>query len=244
MASYFLALATYLYNDITDYQTDVVNNRNTIYSLENTRQKITKYYTIVFFLVSTLLAFSINLPTGIASLVFSSLAILYSHPRIHLKNMFGIKTAVTGAGAFIASMMGCLSSGGFSYLGLMASLIAFFFYFILGPLGDIDDLKGDKEAGRRTFPIVLGIKKSFFVMTAATFVISSIFLISNAFLGINMIGLGLGVFVSIFMLIKIFRISKNYSTKLELNKCRRSIRYCIFACQISLLLGSLSVVMI
>jgi geranylgeranylglycerol-phosphate geranylgeranyltransferase len=237
ISTYFLALATYLYNDITDYQTDIINNRNSIHNLENVKQRITRYYTITFFSISTILAFSINLPTGIASLAFSGLAILYSHPKTKLKNMFVIKTTVTGAGAFIASMMGCLSSGGFSYLGVLASLIAFFFYFILGPLGDIGDLKGDKEAGRRTFPIVIGISKSFLIMGIATFVISSIFLVSNVFFGISFIGAVVGISVTAFMLVKIFQASKKHFDKLELNKCRRSIRYCIFACQLSMLLG-------
>ncbi len=241
VSSYLLALATYLYNDITDYKTDVVNNRRSVHSLENTKQQITKYYTIAFFVVSTILAFSINYPTGIASLAFSGLAILYSHPRTHLKNMFVVKTAVTGAGAFIASMMGGLSSGEFSEIGFMASLIAFCFYFILGPLGDIGDLKGDKEDGRRTFPIVLGIKKSIMVMVGATFAISSIFLVSNVLLGISIIGVGLGISVTSFMLTKILQASKKYTDKLELSRCRRSIRYCIFACQLSMLCGAVLV---
>ncbi|MDE1829310.1 MAG: UbiA family prenyltransferase [Thaumarchaeota archaeon] len=238
VACYFLALATYLYNDITDYKTDTVNKRNSIYNLENRRQQITKYYTITFFVVSTMLAFSINIPTGIASVAFSILALLYSHPKTHLKNMFVIKTAVTGGGAFIISMMGCLSSGSFSSLGVVSSLIGFSFYFILGPLGDIGDLKGDKEDGRRTFPIVIGIKNSFMLMIVATFAISSIFLISNVLFGINIIGVGLGITVTLFMLIRIIQASRKYTNKLELGRYRNSIRYCMFACQISMLVGT------
>lgn len=238
ISSYLVALATYLYNDITDYHTDTVNNRNSIYTLESIKQKITKYYTVTFFVIATILAFSINFSTGVTSLVFSGLAITYSHPKIQLKNMFVVKTAVTGGGAFLTSMMGGLSSGMFSHLGIMASLIAFCFYFMLGPLGDIGDLKGDREAGRRTFPVVIGVKKSFFLMAAAALSILSIFLISNILLGMNIVGVGLGILVVMFMLLKISKASKNHSDKLELKHCRNSIRYCLFACQISLLLGT------
>lgn len=236
-----MALATYLYNDITDFRTDAANNRGSVYSLAKAKQTITKYYTVGFFLISTALAFSINSQVGVVSLVFSALAVLYSHPKVNLKGMFVVKTAVTGGGAFLAAMMGCLASGGFSYLGFMASLIAFCFYFILGPLGDIGDIKGDKEDGRRTFPIVIGIKKSFLVMVAATFAISSIFLISNMLLGISIIGVGLGMAVTGFMLAKIFQASKKHESKFELSRCRRSIRYCIFGCQVSMLCGALCV---
>ncbi len=239
ISAYLLALATYLYNDITDYKTDLVNKRATVYSLGDARQRMTRYYTLAFFAISTILAFSINYYTGIASLGFSSLAVLYSHPRTNLKSMFVVKTAVTGAGGFLVGMMGCFSSGGFSYLGLLASVIPFCFYFILGPLGDISDMKGDKEDGRRTFPIIIGVKKSLLVTVASIFAILSIFLISNMILGISAVGVGLGIIVTGFMLSRIASVSKKYQDKNELRRCRRSIRYCIFACQVSLMIGAI-----
>ncbi len=235
-----MALATYLYNDITDYQIDKINNRRSAHELDNIKHRITICYTIAFFVIATILAFSINIATGIASLIFSGLAIAYSNPRIQLKNMFIIKTTVTGGGAFITSMMGCLSSGTFSHLGIISSLIAFLFYFILGPLGDISDLKGDGKAGRRTFPIVLGIKKTLIITIAASFIITSLFFISDMYLGISIAGAVFGIIVTMFILSRIYKISKHPENKLELNKCRRSIRYCIFACQISLLSGVLT----
>lgn len=235
-----MALATYLYNDITDYQIDKINNRRSAHELDSIKHRITICYTIAFFVIATVLAFSINIATGSASLIFSGLAIAYSNPRIQLKNMFVIKTAVTGSGAFITSMMGCLASGTFSYLGIIASLIPFLFYFILGPLGDISDLKGDSKAGRRTFPIVLGIKRTLIITVSAIFIIASLFFISNMYLGISIAGTVVGIVVTMFMLSKIYKASKHYDDKLELSKCRRSIRYCIFACQISLLTGVLT----
>ncbi|MGB6463395.1 MAG: UbiA family prenyltransferase [Nitrosotalea sp.] len=239
-STYLVALATYLYNDITDYQIDKINNRRSAHELDSIKHRITICYTIAFFVIATVLAFSINIATGSASLIFSGLAIAYSNPRIQLKNMFVIKTAVTGSGAFITSMMGCLASGTFSYLGIIASLIPFLFYFILGPLGDISDLKGDSKAGRRTFPIVLGIKRTLIITVSAIFIIASLFFISNMYLGISIAGTVVGIVVTMFMLSKIYKASKHYDDKLELSKCRRSIRYCIFACQISLLTGVLT----
>lgn len=236
-SSYLIALATYLYNDITDKKSDKANDRNSAHDFERIEHKATIFYTILFFSISITLAFSINLLTGIASLVFFGLAVLYSHPRTHLKNMFVVKTAVTAAGAMIASTMGYLALGTFSYLGLISSLIAFLFYFILGPLGDIGDLKGDKIAGRRTFPIVIGIDRTFVVTILATAIMASLFLLSKMFLGTNFIGTLLGLSVTANIIVRLLRVSRNHD-KLQINKCRRSIRYCIFATQISLLIGS------
>ena len=63
-----------------------------------------------------MLAFSINIQTGLGALVFLGLAVAYSHPKIHLKNMFVVKTIVTALGGFIASMMGALAIQNVSYL--------------------------------------------------------------------------------------------------------------------------------
>lgn len=156
---YFLALATYLYNDLTDYDVDKVNNRDTI-SSKRTHYLQILYCTIGFFVVSVLLAFSINVQTGVGALVFLGLAVAYSHPKIHLKNLFVVKTIVTALGGFIASMMGSLAIQNVSYLAVASSSIVFLIYFINGPLNDIRDLEGDRKGGRRTIPIVIGVRKA------------------------------------------------------------------------------------
>src|SRR6185437_4839640 len=129
---YFLALATYLYNDLTDYDVDKVNSRDNNYSSKRTNYRQILYSTIGFFVISISLAFSINVLTGIAALAFLGLAILYSHPKIHLKDMFVIKTVVTAAGGFIAALMGSLAVQNVSYVGISASLMFFLMYFING----------------------------------------------------------------------------------------------------------------
>ncbi len=238
-SSYLIALATYVYNDITDKKSDNANGRNSVHYFERTQHKATIFYIILFFLVSITLAFSINLLVGIASLVFFGLAVAYSHPRTRLKDKFVVKTAITAAGAMIASTMGYLAHGTFSYLGFISSLIAFLFYFILGPLGDISDLKGDKIAGRRTFPIAIGIRRTFVVTILATVIMATLFLLSNIFLGTNLIGTLLGIGVTSNIIISLLRLPR-IPDKLQITKCRRSIRYCIFATQISLLIGSIA----
>src|SRR6476661_9820728 len=158
---YFLALATYLYNDLTDYDVDKVNSRDNNYSSKKTNYQQILYSTIGFFVISISLAFSINMFTGVAALAFLGLAIVYSHPKIHLKDMFVIKTVVTASGGFIAALMGSLAVQNISYVGISASLMFFLMYFINGPLGDMGDISGDRKGGRRTIPIVLGIQKTF-----------------------------------------------------------------------------------
>lgn len=234
---YFLALATYLYNDLTDYEVDKVNSRDTNYSSKKINYNQILYSTIGFFVISILLAFSINMQTGIGSLAFLGLAIAYSHPRIQLKKIFVVKTIVTAAGGFIASLMGSLAAHSISYVGISASIIFFLMYFINGPLGDIGDIHGDKKGGRRTIPIVLGMKKTFGVIFGAVSLMALILVVNYFFFGLHVVGLVLGLIICIFIGFRIKKLFLQYENKKKLSQTRTFVRFGIFAIQISMLIG-------
>ncbi len=233
---YFLALATYLYNDLTDYDVDKVNNRNVISSQRKHYLQIL-YHTIGFFVVSVLLAFSINVQTGVGALVFLGLAIAYSHPKVQLKNMFVVKTIITALGGFIASIMGSLAVQNVSYLAIVSSTIVFLIYFINGPLNDIRDLEGDRKGGRRTIPIVIGIQKSFVIILGSVSSIAAMIIASYYFLGLNVAGVFLGLAVCGYLVLKIMKLSKDHDNKEKMNKTRTIVRNSIFTIQLSILLG-------
>lgn len=233
---YFLALSAYLYNDLTDLDVDQINNRDTVSSKRTNYQEIL-YATIGFFIVSILLAFSINIQTGVASLASVGLAIAYSHPKTHLKNMFVIKTIVTATGGFTASMMGAFAVQNISYLAMMSSLIVFMIYFINGPLNDIRDLEGDRRGGRKTIPIVIGVKKSFTVIIISIISISTTILLSYYFLGMHLVGAILGLAICGYLILKIIKLSEDYENKKKMNKTRTTVRNSIFTIQISIFAG-------
>jgi geranylgeranylglycerol-phosphate geranylgeranyltransferase len=234
---YFLALATYLYNDLTDYDVDKVNSRDNNYSSKRTNYNQILYSTIGFFILSISLAFSINVQTGIAALAFLGLAILYSHPKIHLKDMFVIKTVVTASGGFIAALMGSLAVQNVSYVGISASLMFFLMYFINGPLGDMGDISGDIKGGRRTIPIVLGIPKTFGVIFASIASMAAILVVNYCFFGLNVPGLVLGLVICTYVAFRIKKLLVVYENKKMMSKTRTSVRFSVFAVQLSMLVG-------
>lgn len=236
-STYLLSLATYLYNDLTDYEVDRINKRNTVYESQKIQYNQILYPTIGFFAVSVLLAFSINFATGIGSLFFLGLAIVYSHPKINLKSLFVVKTVVTAAGGVIASMMGSLSTGNLSYIGVASSVIVFLIYFINGPLNDIRDIEGDKKGGRRTIPIVIGVKSSFSLIIASVLSISAILLVCNYFFGVHLIGTTMGLIVCAYLIVKIKKLSNEYTNLKKMNQTRTTVRNSIFTIQSSILLG-------
>jgi geranylgeranylglycerol-phosphate geranylgeranyltransferase len=234
---YFLALATYLYNDLTDYDVDKVNSRDNNYSSKRTNYRQILYSTIAFFVISISLAFSINMFTGIAALAFLGLAIVYSHPKIHLKDMFVIKTVVTAAGGFIAALMGSLAVQNISYVGISASLMFFLMYFINGPLGDMGDISGDRKGGRRTIPIVLGIQKTFGFIFASVSAMALILVVNYYFFGLNILGLSLGLAICGYVAFRITKLLVHYENKKMMSKTRTVVRISVFAVQLSMLVG-------
>ena len=234
---YFLALATYLYNDLTDYDVDKINKRDNAVNSKKSQYNRILYSTIGFFAMSVSLAFSINVLTGIGSLAFLGLAIAYSHPRFHLKNIFVIKTIVTAAGGFIASLMGALAVQNVSWLALASSFAVFLIYFINGPLNDIRDIQGDRDGGRRTIPIVIGVEKSFMLIMASIFSIALILITSYYFMGLNMMGMAMGLMVCIYLAIRIKKLSREYENRQKMNQTRTAVRNSIFTIQISIFIG-------
>ena len=234
---YFLALATYLYNDLTDYDVDKVNSRDNNYSSKRTNYRQILYSTIGFFVISISLAFSINMFTGIAALAFLGLAIVYSHPKIHLKDMFVIKTVVTAAGGFIAALMGSLAVQNISYVGISASLMFFLMYFINGPLGDMGDISGDRKGGRRTIPIVLGMQKTFGFIFASVSAMALILVINYYFFRLNILGLSLGLTICGYVAFRITKLLVHYENKKIMSKTRTAVRFSVFAVQLSMLVG-------
>lgn len=236
---YFLALATYLYNDLTDYEIDKVNNRNNSRNSKTISYRQILYSTIGFFTIAISLAFSINLPTGIASLVCLGLAMIYSHPSTHLKNMFVVKTVITSAGGFMASFMGALAVQNISYIGISSSIILFFMYFINGPLGDIGDMSGDKKGGRRTIPIVLGVNRAFLIILSAISSIAAILVMDYFLLGLHVVGALLGLVICASLIFRVKKLSQHYDDKKKISQTRSIIRLSVFTIQLSMFLGIL-----
>ena len=190
ISSYLLALSTYVYNDATDLQVDKINGtkRPSVTGRANKKQLII----LVSFLntVALLLAASINLSTLLVASSFTVIGIAYSHPKINLKNKFPLKTVVTAAGAALLSLLGGTSAVAASdnigspspplHIPVLYVAFSFFaFFFVLGPLGDIGDLKGDKSVGRRTFPIVIGMRSTIFVMLSIPVLITIVLVVTT-----------------------------------------------------------------
>ncbi len=162
IASYFMILSAFSYNDAHDIEVDRING------FDRTND-FSRHQLILLTYLLWLGAFTLSALASWQAMVVASLSILlayvYSSPRFNLKERFPFKTVVTALDASTACLMGASVGGAvFSTYTILSSVGFFTFFFILGPQGDFQDIKGDTSIGRRTFPIVMGRKKTLTLM--------------------------------------------------------------------------------
>ncbi|MBV9178947.1 MAG: UbiA family prenyltransferase [Nitrososphaeraceae archaeon] len=276
IASYFMALATYIYNDVTDFELDKINKTNRPSVTGKATEKQLVIIVSVLNAIALLLVFFINFYALFISIIFIALGIAYSHPKLNLKDKFPLKTVVTAAGAGLLSFLGgtasLVTTNGNYYdnnlyslmplpITTYAALFFFAFFFILGPLGDIGDLEGDRAVGRRTFPIVIGIRSTMLVMISipVTIMLMTMLLVydcnnnnkqighdivvgsgspsSHGIVRINQSGIYLIIGTCLTTLVLILRINKKANDVLAIKSTRPKMRFLHIMLQISLLLA-------
>ncbi|AFU59887.1 putative digeranylgeranylglyceryl phosphate synthase [Candidatus Nitrososphaera gargensis Ga9.2] len=240
---YLCALATYVYNDITDVQVDKINrtNRPSI-TRSNIKGELVKLVTILY-ACSLALAVFINIPAFLIVTTCTIMGIIYSHPKLNLKEKFPFKTVLTAMGAGLSSLYGgvAIQAGIFSLPVIYASLSFFAFFFILGPLGDIGDLRGDRVVGRRTFPIVIGMAPTLAMMfSVPAAIIASITILYCLYSGsINMVGFMTVIATCFTTLALLFIICKKLDQVSQIRSTRHRMRILHVSLQLSLLLSFL-----
>ncbi len=163
-STYLMILSAFSYNDAHDIELDKINGYT-----DRTRNFSKRQLIILTYLLWTI-SFLIMIPTNnwkamVVVAISIAFAFVYSHPKLNLKEKFPFKTLITALDASTACLMGAaVGNSLFSSYTLFSSAGIFAYLFILGPLGDLQDIKGDTIVGRRTFPTVLGSKNTILIM--------------------------------------------------------------------------------
>jgi geranylgeranylglycerol-phosphate geranylgeranyltransferase len=159
-----IAVGMYILNDLVDADVDKINlkNRPIPSGLVSKKQAWT------FIMLTNGVALGILISTlAIASIIFVMpmilIGILYSTPKkIALMNRFVIKNMVIALFYMLCSMLGITWIYGIE-LAINNPIVAIhtitmsgIMIFVGSIVNDLGDIKGDKAAGRRTIPVVLG----------------------------------------------------------------------------------------
>ncbi len=234
--TYAISLATYTYNDLYDIKSDRLNNINRL--VVNGYVDRSRLMRLVLFLLSLgiILLISINIYTLLIAGICSFLAIAYSHSRFNFKDRFPHKTVVNALGASLAVLIGGYAVENVSMNIILLSIVAFLFLFILAPLGDLQDYKGDMLAGKQTMPVLLGVNTTINIMMILSIAVTTILLLSNS---INLLGMIMVVGSNTFMLTTLYYIKGHYNED-TVKRSRHPLRLVYVMNQIAVLISTVS----
>jgi geranylgeranylglycerol-phosphate geranylgeranyltransferase len=251
LGSFFIIVGMYVFNDLVDANLDKANGKDRPIP----KGRVSKLQAW-FFIVGTNglgLALSLatfNIFTLAISLSLACIGILYSIPKIALKDRFLVKTlSIAGA------MMLCISLGSTSYWNsnvaldisantlvtniLYSSILLAIMVFITSPFNDVADVIGDRAAGRKTIPIMIGAEntvKMAMILAGTMSVISWIvYSISN----IGLINSVLITFVSVLTVYNMNKTLKNLENKEYVRRQHKKSMPLHLLLQLCLVVGAL-----
>lgn len=158
-ATFFIALAVYVYNDVVDIDADKYNafkNNRPIASGEVSSNNAMK---LIY--ISSIVGLTISFLNNFMSFLFSALYFimfyLYSNPKIHLKKRFLVKESVISSGLIIVGLsVNYAILGSFSLMVFFGFLLFAVFAFLAMPTGfDSTDVVADKLQGVKSIASVL-----------------------------------------------------------------------------------------
>ena len=163
-----IAVGMYVLNDLVDADIDRVNSKNRPIP----SGLVSKKQAWIFIILTNGAAVAMgiitfNLISSILLVPMMLIGILYSLPKnIALMNRFLLKNIAIALFYVLCGMLGFTSSYGMALvidnpiLAVHVMTMSAIMIFVGSTINDLGDIKGDKSAGRRTLPIVLGGKNT------------------------------------------------------------------------------------
>jgi geranylgeranylglycerol-phosphate geranylgeranyltransferase len=190
LSTLLIITGMYVLNDLFDADLDRVNGKT---NRPIPSGKVSKRQAVVFVVSMNVIGLCVpvfaNNTMGIMmASTIALIGIMYSLPKISLKDKFVIKTCaiavamacslLLGASMYSGKDFGSEIAGAFGWISfqtegqllypMFAGAMLALMVFVTSPLNDLGDIKGDKGAGRRTIPIVLGKKNTIWLSMSIT----------------------------------------------------------------------------
>ena len=169
LVTLFATLAVYWMNDITDIKLDKINAANRPLAGGQVKKSEAIVLLTVLSLAALGFAYSVNFTTLLFTAAYLIIGILYSSPKIVLKDRFILKTLSIAIGGFTTTLIGASINGTLDGKDFISAISFMMLLFVTSPINDLGDYPGDKECGRKTIPIVIGKKNTIFISIAIPF---------------------------------------------------------------------------
>jgi len=157
----------YIINQITDIESDRLNNKNLLLPAGIFSIKSAAICAAILAVISIILAITIGWEVCIITCVLLLMAYFYSGKPFYLKNRPVASTAMNAVGhGSLFYMLGYTGAGGGFSVGALLSTPYFFAVAAVFIGTTLPDIKGDALSGKRTPGVVLGTKISINLMNA------------------------------------------------------------------------------
>ncbi|NKQ39493.1 MAG: geranylgeranylglycerol-phosphate geranylgeranyltransferase, partial [Methanosarcinales archaeon] len=158
IAVFLITAAGNAINDYFDVEIDAINKPNRPIPSGKINRTHALYFSIVLFIIGTIIAFYIHIICGLIAL-FNSILLIYYGKTLKQKALIGNIAVGYLTGATV------LFGGAVFGIKGMEVLIVLFLLVMLATIAreivkDIEDIKGDEKQGLKTLPIKIGVKKS------------------------------------------------------------------------------------
>jgi geranylgeranylglycerol-phosphate geranylgeranyltransferase len=165
--SLLVSVGMYILNDLVDANLDRTNAKDRpIPSGRVSKRQAWAFIVLTNGIGIMLAAGTSNLASFVLVVPMLLIGILYSAPKVALMKRFVIKNMVIAVFYMLCVLLGVTSSYGIEsaiskpVVPIHAMVVFGIMIFVGSIVNDLGDVKGDKAAGRRTIPIVLGGKST------------------------------------------------------------------------------------
>lgn len=161
-ASFLIIVGMYVLNDLIDADLDRANGKKRPIPTGRVSKKQAWAFIALTNGAGILLAvLTFNPASMVITSIVAAIGLMYSAPKVALKDRFVIKTLAIAVAIILCALLGATSTFGLasadnSLIPVYVSLLLGSMVFITSPFNDLGDVAGDKAAGRRTIPIVIG----------------------------------------------------------------------------------------
>jgi geranylgeranylglycerol-phosphate geranylgeranyltransferase len=158
-----IAVGMYILNDLVDADVDKANSKNRpIASGLVSKNQAWTFIILTNGAALGMVIVTLDLASIILVVPMMLIGILYSAPRIALMNRFVLKNTAISLFYMLCTLLGITLNYGIDLainnpiVPIHTMVISGLMIFVGSIVNDLGDVKGDKEGGRRTIPIVLG----------------------------------------------------------------------------------------
>jgi len=184
--SFFVIIAIYVYNDVMDYEIDIINRVDRPIARGSVARRDGLILALILFILGILSAFR-SIETLILSATLLFLGLVYSTPPVRLRNRFLVKHIMPATGQFICSLIGGAVTGNISIQVIYLGFLMFMTVFAGTPIFDIPDLIGDKAGQAKSICVLYGPKFGLKFSIIGFLLVIVVTAVSYPFIGFNVI---------------------------------------------------------